>query len=210
VADALGDLAELLVKKSQLTEAKAKYEQAVAIYTELGDTLSNVSDRLSLAAISMEEGRPGDVEAAAREVVEVTRKVKLAYQQVKAHTLLARALLMEGKLREATTEIDLAKALWEKSPYFQQHFDVGIVSARILAQNYDPVEAEKELNLLFDESTRDGLVSYQFEIRLALGEIEMKSGKAASGVAHLRSLEKDATAKGFLLIAHKAKAQVSG
>jgi hypothetical protein len=53
-------------------------------------------------------------------------------------------------------------------------------------------------------------VSYQFEIRLALGEIEMKSGQTASGAAHLKSLEKDATAKGFLLISRKAKAAVSG
>ena len=40
----------------------------------------------------------------------------------------------------------------------------------------------------------------------ALGEIEMKSGKTASGMANLKSLEKDATARGFLLIADKAKA----
>ena len=53
-------------------------------------------------------------------------------------------------------------------------------------------------------------MSYQFEIRLALGEIEMKSGKTASGMARLKSLERDATAKNFLLIAHKAKAAAGG
>jgi hypothetical protein len=35
-------------------------------------------------------------------------------------------------------------------------------------------------------------VNYQFEIRLALGEIEMKSGKTSAGVACLKSLERDA------------------
>ncbi len=124
-----------------------------------------------------------------------------------AHTLLARALLMEGKLKEATTEIDQAKALWKKHQDFHQHFDVGIVSARILAQSHDPAEAEKQLNLLLDESTRDGLVNYQFEIRLALGEIEMKSGKTASGMARLKSLGRDASTKGFLLIARKANSE---
>jgi hypothetical protein len=49
-------------------------------------------------------------------------------------------------------------------------------------------------------------VSYEFEIRLALGEIEMKSGKRSSGTDRLKSLERDATAKGFLLVARKAKA----
>jgi len=53
-------------------------------------------------------------------------------------------------------------------------------------------------------------VDYQFEIRLALGEIEMKSGKTSAGVACLKSLERDASAKGFPLIARKAKAAASG
>jgi hypothetical protein len=129
---------------------------------------------------------------------------------VRAHTLPARALLMEGKLKEAATEIDQARALWEKSRDFQQHFDIGIVSARILARSHDPADAEKQLNLLLDEATRTGLVSYQFEVRLAIGEIEMQSGKTSSGMTHLKSLERDASAKGFLLIANKAKAAASG
>jgi tetratricopeptide (TPR) repeat protein len=210
MAGALMSLGGLLTKKSQLAEARAKYEQALSIETQLGETGSISSDRLRLAALSLEEGRPAETEKAAREVVEVSRKQKSVEAQADAHTLLARALLTEGKLKEAMTEVDQAKVLWEKSRDFQRYFDIGIVSARILAQTHNPAEAEKQLNLLLDESTRDGLVSYQFEIRLALGEIEMKSGNASSGVAHLRALERDASAKGFLLIAHKAKAAASG
>jgi len=208
-AIALQNLAGLLVKKAQFTEARAKYEQGLSIDTQTGQTSAIPWDRLDLASISLEEGRPGDAEATARETMEALQKQKSVGGEVRAHTLLARALLMEGKLKEATTEVDQAKALWEKSRDFNQHFDIGIVSARILAQSHDPAEAERQLNLLLDESTRDGLVSYQFEIRLALGEIEMKSGKASTGLAHLKSLEKDATAKGFLLIARKAKAAAS-
>jgi tetratricopeptide (TPR) repeat protein len=210
MASALHDLAALLVKKSQLSEARAKCEEALSIYTQLGDTRAVPWSRLELASISLEEGRPADAEATSRETVEVFRKQKLVDLEVRAHMLLARALLMERKLKEATVEIDEAKALWEKGRDFQQHFDIGVVDARILAQSHDPGEAEQRLDLLLDESIRDGLVSYQFEIRLALGEIEMKLGKTASGVGHLRSLEKDATAKGFLLIAHKAKAAAGG
>jgi hypothetical protein len=36
--------------------------------------------------------------------------------------------------------------------------------------------------------------------------MEVKSGRAAAGRARLQALEKDATAKGFLLIARKAAA----
>ncbi len=207
MASALRDFSELLVKKSQLTEARAKCEQALSIHTQLGEANGVAWDRLGLAALSIEEGRSGDAEATARAAMEAFQKQKSVRAEVFAHTLLARALLMEGKLKEATTEIDQAKALWEKHRDFNQHFDVGIVSAQILAQSHDPAEAEKQLNLLLDESTRDGLVNYQFEIRLALGEIEMKSGKTASGMARLKSLGRDASTKGFLLIARKANSE---
>ncbi len=209
-AYALESFADLLVTKAKLSEARTKYEQALAIHTEVGSAGCVPCVRLRLAALSLEEVRPAEAEKDAREAMEAFRKQKSASQEGNAHTLLARALLMAGSIEEATTEIDQASALQKKSRSFGEHFDIGIVSARILAQNHDPAEAEKQLNLLLDESTRDGLVSYQFEIRLALGEIEMKSGKTASGVPRLKSLERDATAKGFLLIAHKAKAAASG
>jgi hypothetical protein len=43
-----------------------------------------------------------------------------------------------------------------------------------------------------------------FEARLALGEIEMASGRAAAGRSHLAALERDAKAKGLLRIARRA------
>jgi hypothetical protein len=98
------------------------------------------------------------------------------------------------------------KAHWEKSLDFQQHFDVAIVSARIIAQGHDPAEAEKRLKLLLDESTLAGLVGYQFEVRLALAEIEMNSGQTTAGHVRLVELEKDARSRGFLLVARKAAA----
>ena len=47
-------------------------------------------------------------------------------------------------------------------------------------------------------------MGYQLEADLALGETEMKAGAKDAGRVRLLALEKDATAKGFLLIARKA------
>jgi len=49
-----------------------------------------------------------------------------------------------------------------------------------------------------------GLVPTQLEIRLALGEIEMKSGETAKGRTLLTALRGEASAKGYGLIARKA------
>ncbi len=70
-------------------------------------------------------------------------------------------------------------------------------------------ETAKNLQITLAESTKLGFVPYQFEARLALGEMEMRFGKTPAGRARLRALEKDATAKGFFLIARKAHAAAS-
>ena len=56
-----------------------------------------------------------------------------------------------------------------------------------------------------NDANRQGLVPYQFEARLALCEFLMKAGKSGQGRFQLAALEKDAAAKGFLLIAREAR-----
>jgi hypothetical protein len=51
-----------------------------------------------------------------------------------------------------------------------------------------------------------GCLRCEFEARLALGEIESKSAQTTETRSRLAALEKDATAKGFLLVARKAAA----
>jgi hypothetical protein len=55
-----------------------------------------------------------------------------------------------------------------------------------------------------DSASKHKYFGYQLEARLALGEIETGAGKIAAGRARLTALQKDAAAKGFLLIARKA------
>jgi hypothetical protein len=56
------------------------------------------------------------------------------------------------------------------------------------------------------DSKKAGLIDYQLEARLALREIQMKSGNTSNGRRQLQQVERDAKAKGFGLIAKKAAA----
>jgi len=49
-----------------------------------------------------------------------------------------------------------------------------------------------------------GYVGFQLEAQLALGQVEIASGKVAAGVNLLADARKQAQARGFLLIANKA------
>ena len=64
--------------------------------------------------------------------------------------------------------------------------------------------AGKSLNALIAKAIKTACVPCQFEARLALGQIEMKSGRVAEGRAHLQALERDAQSADFALIARQA------
>jgi len=58
--------------------------------------------------------------------------------------------------------------------------------------------------VILDESTRRGNLMRQFQARLALGEIEVKCGDKDAGRVQLATLEQQARARGFGLIARQA------
>jgi hypothetical protein len=85
----------------------------------------------------------------------------------------------------------------------------AIVAARVLAASGESRATSAALEALratLAEAVRVGYVDYELEARLAAGEIEMASGRAAAGRARLAALAKDATARSFGLVARRAAA----
>jgi hypothetical protein len=68
----------------------------------------------------------------------------------------------------------------------------------------DVAEALQSLEAALAEATNAGFLPFQLEARLALGEIELASGKAEQGRTRLQALEREASARGYALIARKA------
>lgn len=118
--------------------------------------------------------------------------------------------LQDAVAGETLASVSAAKVILVNSQNRAVHLDSAIVAARSLTASNEPAEAKTRLKAALSEATKTGFVPEQLEARLALGEIEMKSGKSAVGRARLEALEKDATAKGFLLIARKAAAAAKG
>jgi hypothetical protein len=70
-------------------------------------------------------------------------------------------------------------------------------------------EATRHLENLHVEISSHGYANYELEARLRLGELDLQSGTVSAGQARLEQLQKDARAKGFLLIARKATAALN-
>ena len=90
---------------------------------------------------------------------------------------------------------------------------VEIAEAQVLAASglsTGLAQANASLEGALAEAAKHHMLLHEFEARLALGEIEIKSGKLPAGRARFAALEKEATSKGALLIARKARAAAEG
>jgi DNA-binding winged helix-turn-helix (wHTH) protein/tetratricopeptide (TPR) repeat protein len=200
----------VLSAQGDLAGARKKYQEALHIRTEAGEKEEVAQSQVALADLTIEEGHPTDAETPCRSAIEEFRAEKARDVEILAHAVLVRALLEMGTspdlLKKAQKEVDAARPLAAKSQNVGIRLEMMIVAARVRAARGYSSEAEKSLRAALAESTKYGFVPYEFESRLALGQAETRSGKTAAGRARLASLGKDATAKGFALIARKAAA----
>jgi tetratricopeptide (TPR) repeat protein len=186
-------------------------EENAAIRKQLGEKRNAPHDErsaayyeLSLASLSLEEGRPSEAEALARKAVEQFQTEHVAGSEAKARTVLAKSFLAQGEPGKAQEAIAGAVELAGKSQSLRLDVDIASASVRAAMGNF--AEAKKSLRATLAGAKKDGILRYQLEARLVLGETEMKSGHSVAGHAQLEALERDATAHGFGLIARKAAA----
>ncbi len=205
------DLGEVLAEQGDLAAAQKMHHEALSVRESIGE--STAENRLALAVLSLDDGRPAESEANARTAAEEFRSKGLVDKAARAETVLARSQLAQGRLSKANESIahagTLAGQIMNPALRLPVEIGVGIAAARIQAasrKQRDQVEAMDSLGRRLTEASKNHLMELRFEAALALGEIEIESAKTGVGRARLQTLEKDATAHGFLLIARKAAA----
>lgn len=208
---AMSELGLIFSALGNLAEARRKNEEALAVWTELGNKVFVESTQIDRADLLTEEGNPEEAESLARTALRGLATEKgPADNQAWAHNVLARALLARGKAEDAQREITRATETAAASQNRGLRMQLAITSARVAASLGEASHAKRMLDATRAEARKYGFVPHGLEARLALGEIEIKSGQDAIGRAHLQALERDAKAKGFLLIARKAAAAAKG
>ena len=74
------------------------------------------------------------------------------------------------------------------------------------AEAGNTAKALDELKSIIAESRKCGYIAAELEARLALGELQLRTGKTTDGLLNLSALEREANARGYLLIANKVSA----
>jgi tetratricopeptide (TPR) repeat protein len=197
-------LGDVLYKQGNIARAHEIQEESLAIRTQLGEKGNIAQSEIDLASLEIEKGRPVEAETLARKAIDEYRTERASYGEARAWAILARSLLAQGQPQEAQGAIDRAVYLAAKSQDRTVRFSVGIISARVCAALCKTAEARATLTAVIAEAKRHGFVGHLLDARLALGEIDVRSGNSTVGRVRIAALEEDAAAKGFLLIARSA------
>jgi hypothetical protein len=125
---------------------------------------------------------------------------KLPDNEADALAASARALILQGKLQDAQSELANAAPLGVQDRMIR--ISLAITGARLKARTGKLAEGRQDLDSLLKESKEKNLVALQLEIRLALAEIDFSESKQKK--ASVTVLEQDARNSGYLLVASKA------
>jgi len=124
--------------------------------------------------------------------------------EAQAMSLLAEALLDQGRAGEARGAAEKARARAEKSEDREMRVQVASRLARVDAAGGASEEAVRELRQRIGEAQGAGYVNAALHARLALGEVLLSAGDA-QGRATLLEVRKEAAGLGFALLARRAE-----
>jgi serine/threonine protein kinase/tetratricopeptide (TPR) repeat protein len=203
-------LAAISEAQDHLPEARSTTLEALALGRQLKDDSDTALSRWQLADIAFEQGNASEAEGLARSAAEEFDREKSLANGCSSAALLGRALLAQGKLKEAQSATDSALALCQKGQVKSSRFQAKMADAAVTFKAGKATTALQILDRLQAEIRQGGFDGYELESRLFMGEIELNSGRPASGRARLEALEKEAQQKNFSLVARKAHLQLKG
>jgi serine/threonine protein kinase/tetratricopeptide (TPR) repeat protein len=195
-------LADVLIDEDDLNGAARMCEEA----RTLGRGMANIREDATLTVLSrlaLVKGQHAQGERYARDALDrFVKEENASLGKAEAHQSLSRAYLEMGRIAEAREAAARGRELGLR------HFVLDFSLRATLARAHETVsrpEALKQLRDMVDEATRRGHLGLAFEARLALGEMELRAGIVEAGRARLNTLQKEAGAKGFALIARQAR-----
>jgi tetratricopeptide (TPR) repeat protein/TolB-like protein len=197
VAFSLHSLGDVLVARDDLVGARERYDEAFSIREALGEKATAAATKLALAQIDIEEGRCEEAARTAAEQAEFFRRESMPDSGAGAESVRATALVCLKRLPEAVAAAAAATSLASKTPARPIVLNAAIAAARVDGAAGRKAEALRALDVARDDAARFGLVGFELEARLARAELD-PSDRAA--------LVRDATSRGYLLIARKGSA----
>jgi DNA-binding winged helix-turn-helix (wHTH) protein/tetratricopeptide (TPR) repeat protein/TolB-like protein len=208
-ASALASLAKVQRIEGDTPEARRNAAEAAAKFQEVGDKIEVAHVRLQVAEMALDEGKKAAAATAARDAERIFAEAEAGRYEAEAKLILARALLAQGQLDDARKTIGQVMAIAKASHNPQLELACSITQAVAESASGKPgdvSEAWTRLNRLVTEASTAGFSQLALEAILALGEMELKTGKLSAGRARLEALRKESSEDGVVLVSLKASA----
>jgi eukaryotic-like serine/threonine-protein kinase len=203
----LDGMAQIFLIRDQVSQARDQEEQALKIQKELGDSVAIARNQIALATIAIEEGKLAEAEALIRAAAPQFDQHTMATGASQSAALLARVLLAQSKIGDAQVAAANALALAQGTSDRSTHLLATLAAAEVNARTGNEPAAIKALQSVLSESLRDGYKEFEFEARLDLGRLELRSSRAL-GRQRLEKLRETAGQKDFRLITRKAQEEL--
>jgi len=208
-ADALMGLGQVLRAQGDSRAAWESEIRAKEVFQEIGNKMPEARAELRLAQLLLDRSENNEAVKSIQRAEGLLAKTTSPRDDAEAGILFAQTLMASGKIPEAKENVSRAMQFAERSHDLDISLMSRMMSARIDAVGGNAVqrkEAAKRLNAVAQQAKTAEFVYAALEARLALGEMELKSGNPKAGRTHLETLEEDASGQGFQLIVQKATA----
>jgi tetratricopeptide (TPR) repeat protein/DNA-binding winged helix-turn-helix (wHTH) protein/TolB-like protein len=203
-ASAAGGLGDVFAARGDLKRARERYEEALKLRTEMNEKSAVAETKLGIARLDLDQDRLEEALTNARQAAAEFQSEKEGEEEAGATIVMADCLLRQGKSSEAQSAMDRVRELAPKIEDRDIRLFVAITAALLAGLSGSASDAVKDLRANLAEAKRFGYLGYEFQARLALGEIAVKSGKINENHADLTALQAGAKAKGFGSIVNKA------
>jgi DNA-binding winged helix-turn-helix (wHTH) protein/tetratricopeptide (TPR) repeat protein len=207
-ADALHELGRAALAAGDLPAARKSFAESLALSAAGGQDLLAASTRLELARLELADGRIEEAGRQARESAAWFAQREIPSGEVEALSVLIQVLLRQGHLDEARGAAARVRARVDKGEDRELRLQALPWTARADAAGGEVERATRDLRQALAQARDTGLVVAALELRLALGEVELRTGDAAQARTLLEEARRDAQARGFVLIARRAAASL--
>ena len=193
---------------NNLKAAREKFDQSLQILADSNERDYLPYVQMSLADLDVEEHRGDEARKLLDSAIVNFRSQQSQSGEIWALGLLARAELESGNATAAWEKISEAEHLAGPHGSSKLDFDTRLARARLEGATGGIEAAKTELRTIATIAEAQGNIPNLFEVRLALGEIAVRSHDASRRKI-LDDLAADAEAKGYVLMAEKARLLLS-
>ena len=205
----MAGIGSVLRAEGDIEGAKKFESQALSVFEGIGKRTGAAQAKLALAQLHVDEGNATLGVNEARQAASEFKREKGAENEAVANAILARALLAQRNWKDARSATAEASAALIRCDCYGARLLVGITAARVSADSEsasDKKQAASMIEPVLLQTRQTRFLNYEYEARLSLAEIEVRSGNVSAAEMQLKTLEKEASTRGFGLIARQAEA----